>query len=206
MAAAAFLAAGTLMHPLAAQSASPDRALGAAASTDTVEFSLHLPLRNDAELDDLMTAQVAQGSPFYHHWLTPVQFRASFGPDATTVRALIKTLAAGGLTAAQTSTQMLTVRGSAATVGRLFSTELVRFANARTGRVRIAAASTYAVPGAIAQSGAIVVICTRPIRYGRNTARSAASGAAFRRTVTARSVRIGRTISSRRISFRPIRR
>ncbi len=131
--------------------------LGHASSADTVEFSLHLPLRSVAELDALMEAQTAPGSPFYHHWLTPAQFRATFGPQPAVVQGLIKTLAAEGLAAVQTSTQMLAVRGSAPAIERVFSTKLTRYANARTGRVRIAAASTYALPDALAQSGAIVV-------------------------------------------------
>jgi subtilase family serine protease len=143
--------------PLAAPGATPDRVLGHASAADQVEFAVHLPLRNSAELDALMVSQTAPASPFYHHWLTPEQFRASFGPAPATVRALLAALRAQGLAAAQTSTQMLTVRGAAPTVERFFATKLTRLADARTGRVRVAATGRYSMPALFAGSGAVVL-------------------------------------------------
>ena len=133
------------------------RLIGSAAPTDAVQFTIHLPLRNADQLDDLIASQTTKGSPFYHHWLTSAQFRASFGPSAASVAAIETTLATNGLAVRRTGTQVLAVRGASADVERLFQTRLSRFADARTGRVRIAAATTMKAPDVIANAGGTVI-------------------------------------------------
>lgn len=161
--------------------------LSLAPPTDSVEFSLHLPLQNVAELDALIDDQSTPQSPLYHHFLSPAQFRARYGPSPAAVQAVLRTLDAAGLQAAQTSTQVISVRGSAASVERLFSTKLSRVANTRTGRVRTAALAAYALPKMLAQAGVVALdlragLRMRPTAYHalRNPGpqnRSAAEGA-----------------------------
>jgi subtilase family serine protease len=131
--------------------------LSPAAASDSVDFSLHLRLQNVAELDELIENQSTPQSPLYHHFLTPAQFRARYGPDPARVVALVKALNAAGLQAAQTSTQVISVHGPAAAVEQLLSTKLSRVANKATGRTHVAALAAYALPSLLAQSGAVAL-------------------------------------------------
>jgi subtilase family serine protease len=131
--------------------------IGLAAPSENVDFSLHLPLQNIAELDALIENQSTPESPLYHHFLTPMQFRARYGPDPARVRAVLAVLRAAGLQAAQTSTQIVSAQGPAASVERLFSTRLTRIGSKATGRMRIAALAPYALPDSLAQTGAVAL-------------------------------------------------
>src|SRR4051794_3067595 len=51
----------------------------------SVGFDVFLPIQNQAELDQLLVAQQTLGSPNYHKWLTPQEFRARFGAKAEDV-------------------------------------------------------------------------------------------------------------------------
>jgi hypothetical protein len=73
-------------HPLA-RSAN-DR--GAAVPSQPMRRMLMLLRRGaeqEATLDELLDAQQDPGSPLFHHWLTPEQFGASFGPADADVQA-----------------------------------------------------------------------------------------------------------------------
>jgi subtilase family serine protease len=131
--------------------------LGLAAPSESVDFALHLPLQNAAELDALIENQSTPQSPLYHHFLSPAQFRARYGPSPARVQAVIGALRAAGLAASQTSTQIISVHGPVAAVERLFSTKLSRVASKTTGRVRIAALAAYTLPNALAQTGAVAL-------------------------------------------------
>ena len=133
------------------------RLIGYAAPSDAVQFTNHLPLRDTSGLDALIASQTTKGSPFYHHWLTPAQFSENFGPSASRFAAIENTLIANGLSASRTGTQLLAVRGSAANVERLFQTRLSRFADARTGRVSIAATAKMTEPDVITSAGGTVL-------------------------------------------------
>ncbi len=65
----------------------------------TVSF----PLRDDAGLDTLIHAQGDKSSPLYHHFITPQQFRASYGPDQTSVDSVDSYLRAQGFSTQRTS-------------------------------------------------------------------------------------------------------
>jgi len=136
----------------------PDSAvLGLAAPSDTVDFALHLPLQNVAELDALIENQSTPQSPLYHHFLSPAQFRARYGPDPRRVQTVLAVLRGAGLRAAQTSTQIVSASGPAAAVERLFSTRLSRVAPNGTGRIRIAALTPYRLPGPLVGAGAVAL-------------------------------------------------
>ncbi|MBV8637653.1 MAG: S8/S53 family peptidase [Candidatus Eremiobacteraeota bacterium] len=64
---------------------------------------VHLPLRNEAQLEVLVQQQSTEGSPNYHHWLTPQQFRAAYGPRIEDLRNAALTLRSEGFTTTITS-------------------------------------------------------------------------------------------------------
>jgi subtilase family serine protease len=131
--------------------------LGLAAPSESVDFSLHLPLQNVTELDALIENQSTPESPLYHHFLSPAQFRVRYGPDPERVQAVLAALRAAGIQAAQTSTQIVSAHGPAAAVEQLFSTRLSRVASKTTGRIRVAALAPYRLPDRLARTGAIAL-------------------------------------------------
>ncbi|GLV55943.1 hypothetical protein KDH_27870 [Dictyobacter sp. S3.2.2.5] len=55
------------------------------ATNNLLHLGISLQLRNQAELAALRAAQENPSSPYYHHYLTPQQFTAQFGPTQSTV-------------------------------------------------------------------------------------------------------------------------
>jgi hypothetical protein len=89
-------------HPLA-RSAN-DR--GAAVPSQPMRRMLMLLRRGaeqEATLDELLDAQQDPGSPLFHHWLTPEQFGASFGPADADVQAIQVWLGSHGFSGIQLS-------------------------------------------------------------------------------------------------------
>jgi kumamolisin len=94
-----------------------------------VRIYVHLPLRNSAQLDQLIQAQSTQNSPQYHQWLTPAQFRAQFGPTPGNLQSVATSLNAQGFTSYITS-QGVVADAPQATVQRVFNIQLTRRSNA----------------------------------------------------------------------------
>ncbi|RAQ97108.1 protease pro-enzyme activation domain-containing protein [Thermogemmatispora tikiterensis] len=63
----------------------------------TLQLSIALQLRNEAQLDALLAAQNDPQSPLYHHYLTPQQFTEQFGPTPETVNRVVAYLRSQGL-------------------------------------------------------------------------------------------------------------
>ena len=145
-----------LLAPLAlpAAAASPALAgnaltrnvIGHPAASQAVDFVVHLPVRNLAQLEQLTTLQGDKASPLYHHFLTPAQFRESFGPTAHTMQTAMQALRVRGLSVTKAETQLLHVRGAAAKVEAAFNTHLGIVRDAR-GQLGIAAAQTVNTSG-----------------------------------------------------------
>ncbi len=89
-----------------------------------IEFTVALPLRNEAELDQLIALQGDENSPIYHHYLTPEQFAARYGPTAATFNTAIAPLRARGFAVGNFGTQTFEVRGTAAQVEGAFGVRL----------------------------------------------------------------------------------
>ncbi len=121
----------------------------------TVDFEVFLPLTNKAALQDLLKAQQTAGSPSYHQWLTPQQFKARFGPSAASMARVESALAAAGLQISQTHTRSMHVSGPAAKVATLFQTKLTMVTRA-DGRRDIVAARPITAPSVLQQEGAVV--------------------------------------------------
>src|SRR5690242_5887290 len=54
--------------------------IGNVSTTKSLQLSIGLPLRNQAELDTLLKEISDPSSPNYRHYLTPAQFDERFGP------------------------------------------------------------------------------------------------------------------------------
>ena len=54
--------------------------VGRLQATNRLRLAIGLPLHNQQQLDSTLQELYDPASPQYHHWLTPGQFTASFGP------------------------------------------------------------------------------------------------------------------------------
>ncbi len=84
---------------------------------------VQLPLRNSGELDKLIEQQSTEGSPVYHRWLTPAQFRQQYGPSLDDLRAAASALQAYGFHTTITSQGVL-ADAPQSTVERTFQIHL----------------------------------------------------------------------------------
>jgi subtilase family serine protease len=101
-------------------------AANSASSNATVTFSIFLPLSNETELDALLSQQTDSGSPNYHKWLTPAQFKQQFGPSPAAFAQARTALQNAGFTIVAEHTQNLQVQGLVSQVEALFSTQLTQ--------------------------------------------------------------------------------
>jgi subtilase family serine protease len=89
-----------------------------------VRTYVHLPLRNSAELDRLIQQQSSKDSPTYHHWITPAQFRATYGPTFGDLQKASAALQAAGFHTTMMS-QGILADAPQATVERAFGIRLL---------------------------------------------------------------------------------
>jgi subtilase family serine protease len=143
-----------LTAPLLAQAAQTGF-VGTPAAAQNVSFSVHLPLRNEAQLEQLVQLQGDRNSPLYHHFLSVQQFRTNYGPSPQSIAQAVAALRARGLTVVGQSSQTLRVSGATATVEKSFGTRLGVLRNAK-GSVRIASIAPVNVPAELAALGATV--------------------------------------------------
>ncbi|MGB8843646.1 MAG: protease pro-enzyme activation domain-containing protein, partial [Aliidongia sp.] len=94
----------------------------------------------------------------YHHWLTPAQFKAAYGPSASTVAQVKAELAAAGMTVTAEHTQDLEVTGSAQAVQSMFNIHLNTMRSVSTGLTRnVAVEGHTTLPASFTSVGAQVV-------------------------------------------------
>jgi subtilase family serine protease len=138
--------------------------VGTPEATSQISFEVSLPLRNVDQLNNLLTALHDPASPQYHHWLTPAQFSASFGPDAATMDRVAAALRARGLSV-QTHSRSLHVSGSVALVENTLGTHL-QLAHTKTNArgTRVVSVGALQLPAELQEAGATVV------SFGRNEA------------------------------------
>lgn len=117
----------------------------------TVSF----PLRDEAGLDTLISAQTDKSSPLYHHFITPQQFRDSYGPDPTSVDSVDAYLRAQGFTTQRTSLGLI----ADAPQGVVESTFHIRVRAVQTkGREAQGISLAPTLPTALAKAGASVSV------------------------------------------------
>ncbi|WP_293384996.1 protease pro-enzyme activation domain-containing protein [Phenylobacterium sp.] len=122
-------------------------------ATQTVSFSVYLPLRNTAAMQALLTAQQTKGSASYHKWLTPAQVAAQFGPTPAAMAQAQAALTAAGLTVTATHLRSIDVSGPASAVTKTLQVALKTVTTAN-GNPRIIASSKVVVPQSLA--GAVI--------------------------------------------------
>ena len=91
-----------------------------------LNLAISLPLRNEQGLNDLLQKIYDPTSPKFHHYLTPEQFTAQFGPSQQDYDAVLQFMRSNGLTVTATypNRTLVDVSGSVATVQQVFHTTL----------------------------------------------------------------------------------
>ncbi len=149
-------------------------------ATQSIDFSVHLPLQNSAQLDQLIRLQANKNSPMYHHFLTVDQFRAAYAPSTASIKAVEAALVAKGLSVTSVESQLIHVRGRAATINSAFSTQL-GVARSATGGLQVAAATPLAMPSALTAANATVLGLATTIKPKPEFARANVGGAPLNR-------------------------
>ena len=110
--------------------------IGRVAAAQTVGLALTLPLRNQAELSDLLSRLSKPGDPLYGKFLTPAEFTARFGPTASDYAAVAAAAKSAGLqvTGTHPNRLILDVSGPASAVESAFGLHLQNY-RAADGRV-----------------------------------------------------------------------
>ncbi len=128
--------------------------LGPAAADATVAGRVYLAPRGG--LDALQVAASAvstPGSPSYQHFLTPAQYRATYGPTMAAVRGVQSWLASAGLrvTGVEAQRRYVSISGTVAEANKAFATTIRRYRHdghavqAPSSAVRVPAAQAAAV-------------------------------------------------------------
>jgi subtilase family serine protease len=148
---------GIALSTVAAVAAVPSgqHEVGPALPADVVRISVHLPLRNSAELDGLIENQSTASSPLYHHFLTVQQFRARYGASPASIAQAERFLRGGGFTIERASTQLIYAHANSASAERTFGVRLARLRGA-DGAIRIKATGPFAMPAKLATLHAAV--------------------------------------------------
>jgi len=129
-----------------------------------VSFEVALPLRNVDQLNTLLAALHDPTNSQYHHWLTPAQFAASFGPAAATVDVVAAALSARGFSV-QTHTRSLHVSGPAALVESTLGTHLqLAHTDTNASGTRVVTDGALNLPAELKEAGATVM------SFGQNEA------------------------------------
>ena len=124
-----------------------------AKASGSVSVRVYLAPRGGvAALRAAVTAVSTPGSAAYGHFLTPVQYRASYEPTAAAVASVSAWLRSAGLrvTSVEASLRYVSARGSVAAAQRAFGAKLNVYR--RGGRLERAPAADLRVPSAVAGS------------------------------------------------------
>ncbi len=123
--------------------------LGAANSQQQLNLSVGLQLRNRQELENLLSNLYDPRSSMYHHFLTPQQFNAEFGPTADQQQQVISYLRSQGFSVTHVSSNGMLIDASA-TVAQAESAFQVSINNYKVGANSFFAnASAPTIPGTL---------------------------------------------------------
>jgi subtilase family serine protease len=129
--------------------------LGRADQSAITHFNVYLPLTRQDVLDKLLSDQTNPSSPSYHHWLTPAQFKAQFGPSTSDVAKVRSALESSGFTIVSEKTQSLEVSGPVSAVENTFGTHL-NLVRTENSSPKFAAESHLTLPASLASVGATI--------------------------------------------------
>ncbi len=99
------------------------------ASSDTLQLSISLSLRNQGALDALLADQNNPRSTLYHQYITPQEFTNRFGPTQATVNTVVAYLHSQGISVKSVAPNHLLIdaTGSVANVSRAFNVSLADY-------------------------------------------------------------------------------
>ena len=111
-------------------------ALGRLPATNELRLALGLPLRDRAGLTNLLAALYNPASSEFHHYLTPAEFTARFGPTPADYAAVLAFARTNGLTVTAThgNRTLVDVTGKVADVERAFQVRLKRYRHPQENR------------------------------------------------------------------------
>ena len=134
--------------PAAALSAQPVAALN---SSQTVSLALALPLRHQAELEDLLHGLSDPSDPRFGQFLTPEQFASRYSPTPEEYSRVIAYAQAMGLTVTATHANrtVLDVAAPAGQIGRAFGLRLLMYKSQLDGHTFFAPDAEPQVPAAL---------------------------------------------------------
>lgn len=112
------------------------RSTGSLPAETDLSLAIGLPLRNKEGMGGLLQQIYDPSSPLYHHYLTPEQFAAQFGPTRQDYQKVIDFAKANGLTVVNTHPNrlLLDVKGKAADIERTFQITLHTYHHPRENR------------------------------------------------------------------------
>ncbi len=149
------LLAVSLGVPVAGRAADVATLTTRAASTQTVEFDVFLPLEHREDLQKLLVSLQDPKSPEFHQWLKPTEFDARFGASPDKVSAIQNELASHGMQITQVGPRQLHVRGGAQRVETMFSSQLKNGTFA-SGEKTVAFSKPFLLPASISAADGVV--------------------------------------------------
>lgn len=131
--------AATHVPPLVASAQVPR--IAALPATQHLQLALSLPLRNQAQLDELLRQLQDPASPSYHHYLSNAEFTARFGPTQADYDEVVSWARAKGFTVTDmpTNRRLVDVDGSVATVNQALHVSMGSYAHPSAARTFFAA-------------------------------------------------------------------
>ena len=110
---------------------------GAADPQQRLKLAIHLPLRNQAELTQLLHDLYDPKSPKFHKYLSVAAFTERFGATAADYNAVVAWAKANGLTVTATTPnrRLVAVEGSVNTVNRAFHVTIKNYRHPTEGRI-----------------------------------------------------------------------
>ena len=142
--------------------------LGRAASTQSVTFSVYLPLQNRDNLEQLLTNLHDPDSPSYHKWLTPDEFDSRFALSPGIVQSIQQQLSTFGLTSTLLSPRHLQVTGPASAVEQALGTVLHN-AQYKSGKTTIVAVTPLNPASSLVSADAVIIGLSGMIRMRSHT-------------------------------------
>ncbi|SFW61520.1 S53 family peptidase [Amycolatopsis australiensis] len=132
---------------------------GDVAADRPIAAALSLKLHNQQALEKFLADVQNPASPQYHHFLTPAQFNAEFGPTQAEVGKVVSFLEKSGATGIEVSgnRQAITFTGSAARLESAFHTRIGTYHDRVSGRDFFANDAAPAVPADVSGVVASVV-------------------------------------------------
>ncbi len=125
--------------------------IGQLADDTNVDFAIGLPLRNTDVMSNLLEQVYDPSSPNYHHYLSPDEFTAQFGPSEDDYRAIINFAKANHLTVTHehANRMLLDLQGKASDVQKAFQVKLLKYHHPSENRDFYAPASEPSVPSVL---------------------------------------------------------